>query len=80
MIYAISVVEAKCFMISKKGESVPTGVLEPVSVYSSASPSYRLPDTFPQTQFPITVLVMILSAASDKTLTQIRLRKEKRIY
>lgn len=74
MIHAISIVEAKCFMISKKGEGISTGVSEPVC--SAASPVYRLPDT--TTQLPITVLVMILSAASDKNPNSNQLKKRNR--
>ena len=78
MINAVSVVETKCFVISKKRESVPTGVLEAVYVCNLAYSSYRLPDIFPQTQLSKAILVMILSAASDKTCNSGQLMKRKR--
>lgn len=78
MIHAISIAEAKCLMISKKGESVFTAVLEPVSVCNSASPPYRLPDTFPQTHLPEVILVLIFAAASDKNPNSNQLKKRKR--
>lgn len=65
-------------MIPKKGKSIPTGVLEPVSVCNSACSFYRLPDTFPQTQLPKTIIVMILSAASDRNPNSNQLKKRKR--
>lgn len=68
-------------MISKKGEIIPPEVLEPVPDRNSASLSYRLSDTFPQIKLSITILVMILSAASDKNPNSSpSLRKGKGIY
>lgn len=57
---------------------MPSGALEPVPSYSSASPSYRLPDTFPQSLLPITVLVMTLLAAGDKIPNSNKLKKRKK--
>lgn len=65
-------------MVYEFRKSIPSGVLEAASVYSSASPSYRLPDTFQQTQLPITVLVMILSAVSDKNPNSNQLKRRKK--
>lgn len=78
MINGISVVETKCFVISEKRESIPTGVSEAVYVCNLAYSSYRLPDIFPQTQLSKPILVMILSAASDKTYNSRQLMKRKR--
>lgn len=78
MINGISAVETKCFVISEKRESIPTGVSEAVYVCNLAYSSYRLPDIFPQTQLSKPVLVMILSAASDKTYNSRQLMKRKR--
>lgn len=68
-------------MDSEKGEHVPSRALGSVSAYSSASPSYRLPDTLPQSQRPITVLVMTLWGTSDKipNSNKLKARKKKRI-
>lgn len=65
-------------MISKKGEIIPPEVLEPVPDCNSASLSYRLSDTFPQIKLSITILVMIISAASDKNPNSSQLKKRKR--
>lgn len=78
MINGISVVETKCFVISEKRESIPTGVSEAVYVCNLAYSSYGLPDIFPQTQLSKPMLVMILSAASDKTYNSRQLMKRKR--